>query len=256
MTIIKNKKMKQGCFNCLFKILLFSLIVFNSNIAISQNNTRSLIDKTIDSVNKIYGYSDILVNGPLYFQENRLAKGSPFYENDNFIDGTIYARGTEFSNVRINYNVSLQKLLMLITTSEGSNMSIVLSEDVIDSFIFSNDVFVVPMKLGLVASFPYLQKVNSGNYTMFLGLKKDFVNRYTERNPYGMYSKIKQTMFVEVDGEMIRISSKKSFLGLWPSQDKEIAVFMRKNKIKLNKASTDKLKILMNFINEKVNDDN
>lgn len=248
--------MKRSCFDGLFKKTLFYIFLSLPQVIFSQSDFNYSYNQLIDSVKTYYGHSDVLVNGPLYFQEQRLANGSPFYENENFVEGSVYARGREFKNVWINYDINIQELLLLVTTSEGAKLSIVVSDAIIDSFTYSKSVFVVPAKMGLKSDFSYLQKVNKGKYTMFLGMRKDFVNRYSSRNPYGFYSKIKQTMFVEENGELLKISSKKSFLKLWPSRVKEISAFMRKNKIRLKKASADDLNTLMNFINLEIRNEN
>lgn len=241
--------MKQNCTNNFIFLLSLVVILFFKLNLVSQSNNEGLIKNTIDSTKAIFGASDLLVNGPLYFQANRQANGSPYLINEEFKQGTVFTDESEYHNSLLNYDISIQKLLLLITTSNDSRVIISLSDVLIDSFMFSGYFFVNPAKIGLVSNYKYLHKINNGKHTMYIGYRKDFINRFNNTNPYGKFSSPKRSVFVANNGRMNHIVNKKALLKLFPNISKELVVFIRKNKIKLKKTSPEQLAILMEFIN-------
>ncbi len=245
---MKANSFLNPIYNLLFVSILLCPLLLNS-----QNSHESSLQYIIDSTKKIYGSSELLVNGPLYFQPKSEANGSPFLYDGEFIDGSVYTGETEFKNSILNYDISTQKLLLLITTSSDARRIISLSDVLIDSFMFSQQLFVNPDKIGLQSNYSYLHSINNGCYSMYIGYSKDFINRYNNINPYGKYSSTKRSIFVLYEGSLIQINSKKTFLNLFPSMRKDVSTFLRKNKIKFAKASATQLSLLMEFINERHN---
>ena len=243
--------MKQNCINNYrFWLSLVAILLVRFSL-FPQNSSDGIIISTIDSTKKIDGCSDLLVNGPLYFQANRQANGSPYLFNEEFEDGVVYTGETEFKNSSLNYDISVQELLLLITTSNDSRVVISLSDALIDSFMFSKYLFVNPVKIGLTSDFTYLHKINNGKFTMYIGYQKDFINRFNNTNPYGKYGSSKRSIVITDNQKINNISSKKTLLRLFPSISKDLLIFLRKNKIKLRKASSDQLAYLMEFINDR-----
>ncbi len=205
----------------------------------------------IDSTQKIYGSNDLLVNGSVYYQPNRQALGTPFLFSANFDKGTVFTRGFSFDVEGLNYNAADQQLILLYNKADGNRLHIRLSNILIDSFLLNSHLFVNTQRLSFESNYTYLMEVNKGNYHMFIGYKKDFINRYSESNPYGSYSSIKHDLFVETDNELHKITSKKTFLNISPSIRKSISSYLRQNKIKIpRKATPEQLKLLMDYYNQ------
>ncbi len=229
-------------------IYIFFICLSFSLIGQSQN-TNSKISLLLDSIQNIYGKSDLLVNGSVYYQPNRRASGTPFLFSSEFIESTIFTRGVSFQDVEVNYDIVGQKLILLNTMPNGSRLPIGLSDVLVDSFLLKDYLYVNPRKLNISSYFPYMMLINNQKYYMLIGYKKEFINRFNQRTPYGKYSSTKQVLFLVSDSIPVRINSKKNFLNTFPSARKEISTYLRQHKIKLLRATPEQLKQLMEFYN-------
>ncbi len=241
----KLNRLFQTCFLIFFLSSQFLPLFLNSQ----PQNQISHIQSLIDSTKSIYGSSDLLVNGSVYYQHNRLASGTPFLFSTSVDQSTVFTRGKSFQGVGLNYDIVGQKLILLTSMPGGARLNISLSDILIDSFLIKDQLYVNPAKINIRTDYPYLMLVNKDTYSMFVGYKKEFVNRYNSKNPYGKFSSTKQTLFLSTDSTLIRINSKKTLLNTFPSARKAISEYLRKNKIKLLKATPEQLKLLMEFYN-------
>jgi len=211
---------------------------------------KSKILSIIDSTQKIYGINDLLVDGQVYYQANRMATGTPFLFSSSFANGKIYTRGIQFNVEGINYDVASDNLVLLNTTQQGKRLHIQLSNSLVDSFELLDYLFVAPTQLKIDTKYNYLLAVNSGKYRLFLGYKKEFINRYSQRNPYGKFSSTKRVMFISTKDTLLRVNSKRTFIKTIPSSKKEISSYIKKHRIKLLQATPNQLKQLMEFYNK------
>ena len=247
--IMKNRYITSAFPKTGFVILYLYLTCLPFSLIGQSQNTNSKISSLLDSIQNIYGSSDLLVNGSVYYQPNRQALGTPFLYSPEIEQGSVYTRGIAFNGVGINYNITSQKLLLLNTMPDGSRLLIDLSDILIDSFLIRDYLFIAPAKLHITSNYAYMMAINLGRYRMFIGYKKEFINRYNQRNPYGKYSSTKQALFLVSDSISLRINSKKTFLNTFPPARKEISTYLRQHKIKLLRATPEQLKQLMEFYN-------
>lgn len=214
----------------------------------SQNTTTELIS-LIDSVKNIYGSTDLLVNGSVYYRPNRLANGNPYLYSSEFIKSTVFTGGNSFQGVDLNYDIAGQQVILITSMPSGARLSIGLSDVLIDSFLLNDYLFINPEKLNLNSDYSYMQVINSGTYRMFIGYKKEFINRYNQKNPNGKYSITQRSLFLVSDSTMLNINSKKTFVNLFPSIKKDVLAYLRRNKVNLKKANPEQLKQLIEFYN-------
>lgn len=252
--MIPSEKIKiiklKGIYNKGFLVIFicFQLLPFFLKSGQSQSNNSHALS-LIDSTQKIYGSSDLLVNGTVYYQPNRQALGNPFLFSSEFMESTVYTRGVTFEDVEVNYDIVNQKLILLNEIPNGSRLHISLSDILIDSFLLKDYLYINPKKLNLSSYYSYMMLINNDQYYLLIGYKKEFINRFSQSNPYGKFSDKKQTLFLVSNGIQQRINSKKAFLNTFPSARKSISTYLRKHKIKLLKATPEQLKQLMEFYN-------
>lgn len=200
-----------------------------------------------EMMDNYYISSDILVNGPYYYQHHQMANGFPFLKSKEFSIGEVYINGRKFNELQLNYDVTRQLLVLFINTSE-SKLIISLSDKVVDSFYIDNRLFV-NSKFVIESSSHYFNQLNNGNYRMYLGYEKEFILRFDNEDPYGRYSKSQRKIFVLSDIDSYEITSKESFLNLFPVHRKEIKSYLKLNKLRFKKASYFELAKLMVFCN-------
>ncbi len=234
-------------FAILLIILLFPIIFF------AQSTSKKNIDPTqFDSTGFTHNNSDLLINGPVYYQPNRLANGNPFLFSSAPKKGIIYTRGQSFKGVNINYDIADDNLLLLINQPNNIKLRIILSSILIDSFFVNNQLYISTAAENINSNYNYLMLINNNKYKMLVGYKKEMIKRFDKINPQGTYSSVKQTIFIASDDTLIQINSKKAFLKTIPDKRKEITSFLRKNKIHLLKATPYQLKLLMEYYNNQM----
>jgi len=246
------KKVKSEEYRNLFQrgLLLLLYIQFIPLLIVAQSgDTQNSITTLLDSAQKIYGNSDLLVNGAVYYQPNRLASGTPYLYSQEVEKGVIYTRGITFNDVNLNYNIVSQKLLLLNITTDESRLLIDLSNILVDSFLIKDYLFVSTANLHVKSKLPYLMAINSNKYSMYVGFKKEFIAQFDEKYPFGRHSKIKRTLFLISDSNSVRINSIKSLLKTFPSARKELSEYFRQHDIDLAEATPEELKQLMEFYN-------
>ena len=217
-----------------------------------SHNPNSQIKQIIDSTQKMYGSNDLLVNGQVYYQPNRMASGTPFLFSSKFEQGTIFTRGLAFDVAGLNYNIVDNELILLNIATNGTKLHIKLSNILIDSFLLNNYLFVNPKELNITSNYPFMLATNKGQLYFLIGYDKEFINRFSENDPYGKFSSTKKSLFIVTDNTLVRINSKKVLLKHFPSDRKEVSAFLKKHKIKILKASPIQLKHLMEFCNNQL----
>jgi len=231
-------------------ILLFIYFQYLPLLIVGQSSiVPNSIITLIDSNQKIYGANDLLVNGHVYYQPNRMASGTPFIFSQKFTQGIIFTGGVSFEVTGLNYNIVDQEIILLNITDNGSKLHIKLSNMLIDSFLLNKYIFINPEELCITSNYPYMLLTNKGKYYLLIGYDKEFINRFSQNDPYGKFSSTKKSIFLAHDNTSVSINSKKAFYRSFPSIKKEISTFLKKHNIKLLKASPEQLKQLMDFCN-------
>lgn len=236
------------------KVILFLLFVALAFPDAVRSQTDGLGNKNqslVDTLAYIYGSSELLVNGPMYYQNHRMANGTPFLRDQKFVRGEVFIAGRQFSGLQINYDISRQILVLLVSTQQ-SKLIVSLSDKLIDSLYISNELFVNARYID-ESGFPYLHVISDGTYQMYIGYEKQFINRYNDDDPHGRYSSSQKTIFIKKDGGLISVKSNGSFLSQFPMHRNEIKSYLKSNKLKLLKASPTELSKLMKFCNKLVN---
>ena len=234
-------------------LLFLMFIQFLPLLLVGQtSDVPNSIISLIDSTQKIYGSNDLLINGKVYYQANRMATGTPFLFSPKFERGTIFTRGQSFEVAGLNYNIVDHEIILLNITADGAKLHIKLSNILIDSFLLNNYLFVNLEEINIPSNYSHMLVTNKGNCYFLIGYDKEFINRYSENDPYGKFSGTKKSLFLVCDGALVRINSKKTLLESFPSIKKDISTFLKKYKIKLSKASPEQLKQLMEFCNNQM----
>lgn len=192
-----------------------------------------------------YRYSDLLINGPLYYQPRPLAAASPFLVTSGFINGTMYIGGFSFENCQVNYDLVTQCLVLESTMENGARYTIQLSEALVDSFCIDRRSFVNTRHLATNLTIPYAEAVNSGKTRMILTYKKEFIKQFNNNTPNGKFSSENRAMYLVTNNTATRIRGKKAFLKSLGDYRKPVGDYLRKNKIRFMNASADQLKSIM-----------
>ncbi len=222
-------------------ILLFYLFIVPT-ILISQINNIS---------EKGYSNDYLIINGPVYYQSNILAQGSPFLYSEGFKKAVIFLCDRKFTKVPINYDLVDQVLVLLHNSKNNLKVPLKVNEVLIDSFRVDNGMFVSASSIGFDMSYPYLQVVNYGETQLFFSYKREFIKRFTQENKYGKISSVKREAFLKIGDDLLTIKSIQELSKYYKGDWKSLKRLIKENKIKLRSSSVDELRDFMNTYNLK-----
>ena len=96
----------------------------------------------------------------------------------------------------------------------------------------------------------FANEVYKGSFSFLASYKVVFVNDYNVKTPYGKYSDITSSYFIYTGNGIVKISSKKALLDYFEPYKKEIKIYMKKDKMRFNKANSKQWQGLMKIIDD------
>ena len=224
--------------------LYILVLMFFSSYAISQDSPVYLEDREslVEFTNSVYGSDDMLINGRIYVPQHSLAEGHPYFEIMDWINGDIYVRGRQFENQKLKFDIELDEFVLYIEDKFKRKNYLVLNHHYVDSVRLGKYLFVntdIMPEIG--KSLGYAELVYNNKLIFLVKYKKDFKKQYSESKPHGEYSKQNADRYIAENGQVEKVSSKKAFLNYFEPHKKEIKRYMKKQKIKYNKANSGAL---------------
>lgn len=227
--------------------ILCITLVFSTTLLSQNQNYSAKLAALLDSTQKSYGSSDMLVNGAVYFPEHRQASGSPHLFSDDFIRGTVFTDGLTFNGCELSYNIVSQQLILLATMPNGARLPIQLDNTLVDSFLLYDYLFVNTNKLNIKINTPFALAIQQAQNQWVLSFTKQFINQYNQNTPYGKFSSSARNLYYSNQEKLVRIKSKKAFIKLFPEIKKELSQYISKKHVKIKSASPDQLAHLLEF---------
>lgn len=165
-------------------------------------------------------------------------EGSPFL-NDEFITGSIYTyQRMQFNDIPLRYNIYNGNLEF--KTPEDQILALAAPE-IVEKAIFGNFVLsYVPFILSKKIKNGFLKLIEEGTVSLYA--QPEIM--YQKPQEAGAYKDAEPAKFMErPDGYFIRVgkeaatkfTNKKELISIFPDHQKEVADFIKKNKIKINK---------------------
>jgi hypothetical protein len=192
-----------------------------------------------------------VVNGRKYVPDHYNAKGDPGFLSDSFMEGTLIVDGKRYDKQELSYNIDREKLILKTYINDGTTIFLLLNNEFVDSFYLGPHYFVNAAMIELGDDFPgFIEQVYSNNFTVFIRHKKSFVPEYTKNAPNGFYSGTKSINYIFNDGQLDKLSTKKSLLQYFAKHKKQVKNFMRKNRIKYRQADYSQLYKLFEYCDE------
>jgi len=252
---LEVRKQVQVVFHCISKhfLILLTLFIIFANVSaqgVSDPNAKSVYE-FIDLVEVIYGADDLLVNGRIYYQQFPMAEGHPYFINDEWLTGIIFIKGKTFSGYEIKYDLDMDRIVLNTRDRKGAFVDLILNHPMIDSLYIDEHFFINTSQLNIEKDVSnFFEVVYKGDPMMIIYHKKEFLDDYSERHPYGRYRDPAHKLFLFSDEILIEVSSKNAFLNYYKPYKKEIKRYLNQNKIKYKKANFRQLFGLMEFCNQ------
>ena len=196
------------------------------------------------------GADDLLVSGEVYLPEYPKAKGHPYYPDEEWTEGTVYAAGRAFAGVLVKYNLALDRPLLQTRMPDGQRMQLVLVATLVDSFQILGRTFVRANAVDPAASNNgYFEQVYRGKINLLVRHEKYFVATYSSVSPFGSYSTLRSKSYLLTGGQLIPVSDKRAFLDYFAAKKDLIKQYIRQTRIAYPRATYPQLHQLMHYCN-------
>ncbi|MEO8766301.1 MAG: hypothetical protein ABI416_18520 [Ginsengibacter sp.] len=239
------------------KIYLLATLILTSYTALPQT---SLTDTSIEITslhNAVNFYHSFLspetglYNGSEYtyyaYYPFVINEGHPFFQSNSFDTGSVFYNNVLYENVLLQFDIVKEEL---VTKDPSKMYSLKLHSDRIGWFNISGHTFVRPE--GKKTSNPVLSPgfydlLYNGNTPLYKKATK-ILNEYSSSTE-GLYHYVVESdeYFIKKNNQYYKIKGKKSLMPLLNDSKKEVAQFIRKNKLNLKKNKDISYKMILTY---------
>ena len=224
-----------------FRILIaFSLILFGF-----QSHAQ-LLKKDLDQV---YGLNPHLYNGKLYSGSyGQKVSGHQFLEGSSFKDGSAKVLGENYTDLQLNYDIYLQKIILKFETSTGASSQIEIPQSHIQSFQMEGQFFQLFQEND--STYKIYQLIGKPNHQILIYWYKKLVP-ITSTNQFEYeFQDAKKEIFLLVKGKLNYIKNNKSLIKMTDSKDQHLLKkWIKTHHFKIYKAHQEELLSLSQFLN-------
>jgi len=223
--------------------LPFLYLVVSVNISSQQWIDESKVLELNKSFYNVYNLDGHLINGRKYYNRYSNAPGHPFFMGDQFKKGKVIVNGIPYDNILIKFDIVNQEIVLQFSYIYGGNDQIILNSENVSEFEFDGKLFrqyALPGK-GVVEN----------KITCLYSWRKQLIpQRYSLENPY-QYSDPESKSYLLINRQLIEYRGKKSFIKIFPRElHQDIKRFFKTNNIKLNSASDNTIRQLINYCSQ------
>ncbi|MDA3904616.1 MAG: hypothetical protein PF484_00925 [Bacteroidales bacterium] len=227
-------------------ILFSSFLIGISNSAISQETIKEG-QNILSIANSIFRADDRLLNGKYYRPKHFFAEGHPYFLSNEWVDATLYIKGIQYNNIPLKYNIEDDNLIIKAIFDGRISKDILLHNSFVDSLIIGYQTFHNTNNFELENSIGIAEIVYKGEIFAYIKHYSEFKDEISERLRYGKYLESQKILYL-FDGNFFhQIKKKKDLLNYFQTNKNEVKAFMRKNKIRFKKASSNQIVNLIHF---------
>lgn len=234
------------------RLITFSFLVFTClatvipDKAIAQETYESSVD-ILDLANSIYRADDRLLNGKYYKPRHFFAEGHPYFNKNEWVDGTLFIKGILYNRIPIKYNIEDDKIIIKSILKNRISKDILLHNSFVDSLIIGSHIFHNTNNFSLDNTIGIAELIYRGNISAYFKHSSEFKDELSERQQHGKYLNARKRLFLFDKDSFISIQTKKDLLAYFEEHKKEVKQFLRKNRISIKKASNRQIVKLIQF---------
>ncbi|RPH32787.1 MAG: hypothetical protein EHM93_07615 [Bacteroidales bacterium] len=221
--------------------LLFNIIITNGLFC--QQNDEIL---NLDSLDKVHGLDPFLYNGIIYksfYPSNVL--GDQYLSSKNYKQGDATIRGVNYKNLELNFDVYKQEVLLKYLNSNNVYNIIMLSKTWLENFTIGDNQFILfstPEESKRI-----YQVLGKDSLRLLYYYKKDLKLESVSGSKNYVFIPRKE-QYVLINQSLNKYYRNKSFIRIF-KKEKQIIIkkYLRRNKIKVNNASSQIMEDLINY---------
>lgn len=226
--------------------MILYFLGLNPGKSMAQNTTDSPYN-IVDTALIIYRADDRLINGKYYKPKHFFAEGHPYFLTDDWSQSKLYIKGIEYDNVLIKYNIVEDIVILNTVSADRIAKNIIIYNSFIDSLKIGEHFFHNTVSFGSEKSIGIAELIYKGKIRAYYKHKNEFKEEYSLNYQHGKYRKPfkKLYLFDGTNFEIIR--TKKAFLNYFGDNKNELNQFLRKNNIRVRKASAHQLATVLQY---------
>lgn len=237
--------MKKTVLPYLLSVLSINLMLSKTLIAQQINTSEKGIYELKEYFDHLNGPDHVLLNGRQYVPLNS-GNSHPYFNTEQYRNGSVFLDGENYDNVRINYDIRDQQLILQHPAGLDQELLLVLNPEMIDHFQIDGLTFRLMLLPGTGSSF--FQEISSGELSCYLLWEKTLQQSTVAGNTSYRYSKQSREVYLQRKGRLYVVRNSSSFIRLFDeAYRKDIREYLRREKIRFRNASDEKLAELMNF---------
>lgn len=219
--------------------LVLISICFFSGTLLSQEPVKVL--------DQVYGLDQTLYNGKKYEYIAPLGTGGhPFLRSILFYPGSVTLKGISYHDIKLNYDIFNQQLLLQYADNTSPWNVIEVSTAWLTNFSLGSMNFE---RRNLEQQPRFYQVLGEGNVQILYFWRKNLNLNDAIGSSNFIFSPAVRDSYILTDGQLKPFSTKRSLVRLFaPGMRPEIKKYMRKNKVKIKKASDQVMAEMITFI--------
>jgi hypothetical protein len=225
------------------KSLLRSFLV----IILLSISGKLISQDAVIEMDRVFGLDPLLYNGKKYtYFLPPGTGGTQFLFSSDYFVGDVTIKGKTFEGITLNYDIYNQQLLLQFADETGSFNIIEISKAWLESFRLGTKEF----KYLSFDNIPRIYQVLGNGPLYFLYYwRKDLKLDASYGSTYFTFTPSVKNQYVLMGDKLLAFKNKKSLILLFdPGLKPDIKNYMRRNKIKLRKASDQTMIELINYI--------
>ncbi len=187
----------------------------------------------------------VLYNGRAWRNLYYKIRGDQFLFSTEFLTGSVTIDGITYNNLFLKYDIFNDELL----TITDHSIILQLNKEMIDLFTIKYQERIFSFKrlnadsINVLSGF--VNVLYDGGTSLYVKYRKEILLLAVE-NKYDMFNQINR-IFVEKNGQIFRIDSKRELLKLLEDQKRQVAGFIRTNKLKISRRNPESFKPVIEY---------
>jgi hypothetical protein len=233
-------------------VLFTGIFIFPSRFVFSQSDSLlNTVEAVLGVAQNAYGPDDLLVNGSLYIPGHPRAEESPYFRDERWTHGRIVIGGKTFDKTEFIYNAEIDRVIIQSRDRKQNKIAVLLNQDFVDAFYIDEHEFINLNQLSLAKSETgFAELIYRSGLNFVIRHKKEFLNQYSQSNPFGSYSKLQSMKCIQAGDKLLKLPTKRSFLDYFKPYRIQIKKYFRENNIRYRNASKNELQGLLKLCDE------
>lgn len=224
----------------IFRILpIVYLIVANLSPAITQDLSSHIELK--------YGLDYELINGTQFYYQYHRVKGHPYYKSEELVRGGVIQNGKRYGDVKINYDIYSQYLILEYQDNQSGTYRIILSP--LHTNAFELDAYKFE-KLSLDEKGPlFYQLIKDNGLTCYIHWKKELIQTSNNPDQTDAFSFPELTYYLDYQDALYPLKNRKTFTAPFPDiHRRKIKKYLRRNMIRFKWATPEQIEDLLKYV--------